>query len=128
MVWLELIGGFLVFLLFLALADRIDRRSEERFGYRPFALPNLAFMLIPHGVLVLRLLGPHEVVGISLPVVLTWGLTLLGAAALSLMLLILYRRTDPPVALVAAGMMLMGAPILLLSMLFRDLAGSAPGA
>jgi hypothetical protein len=127
MVWPELIGGFLLFLLFLGGAHALDRHAAGRFGYRPLALPNLAFMLIPHGALAVWALGPSQLAGGALPLALAWVLGLLGCAALILMLVVLYRRTSPVVALAAAGMMLIGAPVLLLSMLFRDLAESALG-
>lgn len=123
--WLALIGGFLLFLLFLGGAHGLDRHAADRFGYRPFALPNLALMLLPHGILVAWALGLawapdlHEAL---VPL-----LAALGAAALGLMLAILIRRTSPGMALVATLLMLAGASVLLPSMFFRDLAESPPG-
>lgn len=127
MVWLTLILGFLLFMGLIGVAHAMDRHAADRYGYRPFALPNLAFMLIPHGALAASVLGPSRLSGVPLSPALAWVLGVLGGAALILMLAVLYRRTSPGVALVAGGMMLIGAPVLLLSMLFRDLADSKPG-
>ena len=124
MVWVALIGGFAIFMGLLGSAHALDRRAAERYGYRPFALPNLAFMLIPHGVLAAWALGLRWEAGEPLTPALVGTL---GGAALVFMLVVLYRRTSPGVALAAAGLMLLGAPVLLLSVLFRDLAESRPG-
>lgn len=126
MVWLALIGGFLLFLLVLGAAQALDRHAANRFGYRPLALPNLAFMLIPYGALAASVLGPSRLAGEPLSPALDWVLGALGGAPLILMLAVLYRRTSPGVALAATGLMLIGGPVLLLSVLFRDLADSKP--
>jgi hypothetical protein len=126
-IWLELIGGFLLFMALLGGAHALDRRALERYGYRPFALPNLAFMLIPHGVLLAWILGRAPGAGLPLAPLLGWILVALGAGGLILMLAILLRRTSPGIALAAVVLMLAGAPVLLLSVLFRELSGAPLG-
>jgi hypothetical protein len=121
MVWLKLIGGFLLFMGLIGAAHALDRYAGDRYGYRPVAPPNLAFMLIPHGILVAWAAGLIRAPGLG------WALAVLGAGALSFMLVILQRRTSVFIAAAAAGLMLTAAPILLLSMLFSDLADSPPG-
>jgi hypothetical protein len=121
MIWLWLLGGFLLFIGLIALAHTLDRHAAGRYGYRPLALPNLAFMLIPHGILAAWAAGyaPTPVLG--------WALGALGAWALIFMLAILTRRTSAWVALAAAGLMTIAAPVLLLSMVFRAAAEGPPG-
>ena len=125
MSWLGLIGGFLLFMGLIGAAHALDRQTAERFGYRPFALPNLAFMLLPHGVLVAFGIAWRQG-GWDAPVP-ALALGAFALAALLFMGLILWRRTSIGVALAATGLMAVGAPILLVSMLFRELAESAPG-
>jgi hypothetical protein len=125
MVWLGLIGGFALFMGLIGTAHALDGYTANRFGYRPFALPNLAFMLLPYGALVGLAIAWRQG-GWDAPA-LAPTLGALALAALIFMLVILWRRTRAWIALVAIGLMVIGAPILLLSMLFRDLAGSAPG-
>lgn len=78
-------------------------------------------MLIPHGILAAWAAGyaPTPVLG--------WALGALGAWALIFMLAILTRRTSAWVALAAAGLMTIAAPVLLLSMVFRAAAEGPPG-
>lgn len=121
MVWLKLIGGFLLFVGLIGGAHALDRHAGDRYGYRPFALPNLAFMLLPHGVLAALAAGLMPAPGLG------WVLGALGVGALSFMLVVLHRRTNVVIASAATGLMLIAAPILLLSMLFRDLADAPPG-
>lgn len=125
MSWLGLIGGFLLFMGVIGVAHALDRQALERFGYRPFALPNLAFMLLPHGVLVAFVLAWRQ--GSWAAPVPALALGAFALAALLFMGVILWRRTSAGVALAAIGLMVVGAPILLLSMLFRELAESVPG-
>jgi hypothetical protein len=125
MVWLGLFGGFLLFIGLIGLADALDRHAAERYGYRPFALPNLAFMLLPQGVLAATAAASAQ--GITPGPVLAWVPFVFAGAALSFMLTVLWRRTSARIAVAATGLMAVGAPILLLSMLFRELAGSTPG-
>lgn len=120
MSWLWLLGGFLLFMGLIALAHALDRHAADRYGYRPLALPNLAFMLIPHGILA------AWVVGYAPTPVLGWALGALGAWALIFMLAILMRRTSAWVALAAAGLMTIAAPVLLFSMVFRAAAEGRP--
>lgn len=122
MVWLALIGGLVLFMGLIGGAHALDRYAEERFGYRPFALPNLAFMLIPHGVLAAWAGGWSRAPWPPLTPALGWALVALGGAALVFMLIILRRRTSLGIAAVAAGLMLIAAPVLVLSVLFRELA------
>jgi predicted branched-subunit amino acid permease len=125
MVWLGLVAGFLLFMGLIGLAHALDRHAAERFGYRPFALPNLAFMLLPQGAVAATAAASAQ--GISPGPVLAWVPFVFAGAALVFMLTILWRRTSPWIAVAATGLMAVGAPVLLLSVLFRDLAGSTPG-
>jgi len=125
MVWLGLVAGFLLFMGLIGLAYALDRHTAERFGYRPFAVPNLAFMLVPQGVLAATAAASAQ--GVSPGPVLAWVPFVFAGAASVFMLTILWRRTRPWIAVAATVLMAVGAPVLLLSMLFRDLAGSTPG-
>ncbi len=127
MVWLTLILGFLLFMGLISVAHALDRHAEERYGYRPFALPNLAFMLIPHGVLVAWAVGWARDAWPPLTPGLGWALGALAVAALILLLVVLQRRTSAGIAPVAVALMLLAVPVLLLSMLFRDLADAPSG-
>jgi ABC-type nitrate/sulfonate/bicarbonate transport system substrate-binding protein len=82
-------------------------------------------MLLPHGVLVAFVLAWRQ--GSWAAPVPALALGAFALAALLFMGVILWRRTSAGVALAAIGLMVVGAPILLLSMLFRELAESAPG-
>ncbi|MFY9975772.1 MAG: hypothetical protein WAK53_16055 [Chromatiaceae bacterium] len=125
MSWLGLIGGFLLFMGLIGVAHALDRQTAERFAYRPFAIPNLAFMLLPHGVLVAFVIAWRQ--GAWDAPVPALALGAFALAALLFMGVILWRRTSMGIALAATGLMVVGAPILLLSTLFRELAESAPG-
>lgn len=129
--WLWLAAGFLLFMGLIGSVHALDRYSAGRFGYRPFALPNLAFMLIPHGVLATAALGlrpgPDPLPGISLPPGMLWTMMALGAGALIFMAVTLTRRTNSWIALVATALMTAAASVLLLSVFFRDLAEAPPG-
>jgi hypothetical protein len=114
--WLWLLGGFLLFMGLIGLAHALDRHAAARYGYRPLALPNLAFMLIPHGILAAWAGGYAPTPGLR------WALGGLGAWALIFMLVVLTRRTSAWIALVAVGVMTIAAPLLLLSMVFRAVA------
>ncbi len=127
MVWLTLILGFLLFMGLIGVAHALDRHAEECYGYRPFALPNLAFMLIPHGVLVAWAVGWARGAWPPLTPGLGWALGALAVAALLFLLVVLQRRTSLGIALAGATLMLVAAPVLLLSMLFRDLADAPSG-
>ena len=132
MSWLLLIVGFLAFMALIRGAHALDDLVADRFGYRPFAPSNLAFMLIPHGVLLAAVLGWERAVGLvsgapgstsshvpeALPV-------LLGALAVGcvlLMLVILMRRTRVWIAVAATLLMCLAASVLLPSVAFRDMA------
>lgn len=121
MIWLWLLGGFLLFMGLIALAHTLDRHAAGRYGYRPLALPNLAFMLIPHGILAAWAAGYAPTPGLE------WALGALGAWALIFMLAILTRRTSVWIALVAVGLMTIAAPLLLPSMAFRAAAEGPAG-
>lgn len=127
MVWLTLILGFLLFMGLIRVAYALDRHAEERYGYRPFALPNLAFMLIPHGVLVAWAVGWGQDAWPPITPGLRWALGVLAVAALIFLLAVLQRRTSLGIALAGAGLMLVAAPVLLLSILFRDLEDAPSG-
>ncbi len=48
---LFIVLGFLVFMSLIWSVHATDRYALRRFGYAPFALPNVVFMLIPHSLL-----------------------------------------------------------------------------
>lgn len=125
--WLGLLGGFLIFMLFISAAQTLDRHAEARWGYRPLALPNLAFMLMPHGLLAAvalqRLAGP----GGQADAVPIWAAAVLAAILAGGMFWIIRKRTAPWVALAATLAMCAAASVLLASMLFRTLAEAPPG-
>ena len=127
MVWLMLILGFFLFMAVIGVAHAMDRHAEERYGYRPFALPNLALMLIPHGILVAWAVGWGQDARPSLSPGLVWALGALAVAALVFLLAVLQRRTSLGIALAGAGLMLVAAPVLVLSMLFRNLTDAPSG-
>jgi hypothetical protein len=118
MTLLALAAAFLLFVGLIWSVHRLDAHALDRYGYAPFALPNLLFMLIPHALLVLALqgTGPRELLA-----------TLAGAGMLAVLLLI-RSRTSGWVALYAAPVQLLAAPLLLFSVLFRRLAAGADGA
>ena len=124
--WLGLLGGFLVFMLFISAAQTLDRHVESRWGYRPLAPPNLAFMLIPHGILaaiVLRLVaGGGDAAGVPV-----WAAAVLASILAGGMFWIIRKRTEARVALAATLAMCAAASVLLASMLFRALAEAPSG-
>jgi hypothetical protein len=138
MAWLALLGAFFAFMASLGAVHALDRHAARRYGYRPFALPNLAFMLIPHGALLAWLgwiwafgaegdpSGTGTLAGLAMTPALVWILGAIGAAAALFMLLVLYRRTGPWIALAATLAMTLAASVLIPSMLFRDLAETPP--
>jgi len=112
MIFLALAGAFLLFMALLWSVHRVDGYAMERHGYAPFALPNLLFMLVPHGLLVLAVQGvePRELLA-----------TLAGAGMLAVLLLI-RSRTNGWIALFAAPLQLLVSPVLVFAVLFRRLA------
>ncbi len=108
-------------------AHALDRYGERRYGYLPFALPNLAFMLIPHGLLAVLVIQAHgapaapEVEALGGP---GFWVPAVAAAGASLgMFAIVRARTGGWLALVATLAMLCAASVLLFSVLFRVIAG-----
>jgi hypothetical protein len=114
---LPLAGAFLLFVGLIWSVHRLDVYALARYGYAPFALTNLLFMLIPHGLLILAIEGfePRELY-----------VTLAGAGTLAVLLLV-RARTNGWIALLAAPLQLAAAPVLIFSALFRRLAGEAEG-
>jgi uncharacterized membrane protein len=125
--------AFLAFMGLIILVQKVDRRAARRFGYRPFALPNLAFMLIPHGLLAAWLITwstgrpAAEAVLLPLPSAAQWMSALLGTAMAIGLFLILWRRTSAWIALFAVPVMAAGASVLLVSGLFGELARAGAG-
>jgi hypothetical protein len=134
---LALAAGFLAFMAVIGSVQAVDRFALGRYGYRPFALPNLAFMLIPHGMLAVWLAGvlapaadaPLDAALSALPgpIILPWGLAGLGVLMALGLFLILRVRANAWIGLFAVGLMMVGASVLLLSALFADLAQTASG-
>jgi hypothetical protein len=131
MAWLVLIGGFLAFMVGVGAVYALDDLAARRYGYRPFGPPNLAFMLIPHGVLlawlVSRMPGAEDGAIAGFPMAVVWGGTGLGVLAVGFMGLIVAARTRAWIAVAATAAMLAAASVLLLSVLFRDFARAPSG-
>lgn len=129
--WLGLIGAFLAFMAAMGAVYALDDLAARRYGYRPFAPPNLAFMLIPHGVLLAWLVaqapGAADGALAGLPMAVVWGGTGLGVLAVGFMGLVVVARTRVWIAVAATAAMLAGASVLLLSVLFRDFARAPSG-
>lgn len=127
MTLLALIGGFLLFMATIGAAHALDRYGERRYGYLPFALPNLAFMLIPHGLLSVLLVqanGVPAAPGVEVFSGPGFWVSALAAAGASLGMFVIVRaRTGGWLALVATVAMLFAASVLLFSVLFRAIAG-----
>ena len=128
--WLWLAAAFLLFTALIGSAHALDRYCAGRFGYRPLALPNLAFMLIPHGLLLAACSGlsPRGDIfdGLAAPPGASWILAGLAAGALIFMLVTLTRRTTAWIAVAATALMTAAASVLLFSVFFRDLAETPP--
>ncbi len=112
-------AGFLTFMGLIWCIHAADGYALARFGYAPFALPNALFMLIPHGLLLLAVQGNGHRELLA-------GLA--GAGLLGLLLLV-RSRTNGWLALFAAPVLLLGAPVVALAVLFRGFAqgGDRPG-
>lgn len=105
-------AGFIVFMGLVWSVHAVDAYSLEHFGYAPFVLPNTLFMLIPHGLLLLASQGSgyRDLL-----------VTLAGAGMLGV-LLIIKARTTGWLALYAAPVLLVAAPVVVFTVLFRELA------
>ena len=114
LVWL--LGAFLLFAAIIWSVHATDAYASARFGYAPFALPNVLFMLIPNALLLLtfRESGDQTQVLVTLA-----GLAMLG------MLLLVRSRTNGWIALFAAPLMLLCAPMLVFSIFFRGFSGES---
>jgi hypothetical protein len=110
---LWIVGAFLLFMAVILSVHAVDAHAEARYGYAPFAIPNVLFMLIPNGLLLLAVRAGGEQTQVLV--------TLAGAALLG-MLLLIRVKTNGWIALFAAPMLLLCAPVLVLSVLFRSLA------
>lgn len=128
--WLWIAAAFVLFTALIGSAHALDRYCSGRYGYRPLALPNLAFMLIPHGVLLAACSGPSPrgdlFHGLAAPPGASWVLAGLAAGALIFMLATLTRRTTAWVAVAATALMTAAASVLLFSVFFRELAQTPP--
>jgi hypothetical protein len=116
-VLLALAGAFLLFTGIIWSVHALDRHALARYGYAPFAPSNLLFMLIPHGLLLLSIQGGEHRELLA---------TLAGIGMLAVFLLV-RTRTNGWIALYAAPLQLVAAPVLLFAVLFRGLAGPRAG-
>ena len=120
-----LVLAFLAFMALIGAVYALDTWSSGRYGYAPFALLHVVAMLPASGALWtgLALTQGLDLAGSgwSAPVDPVWLLGLAAVAA-SAMGWIILRRTNPWVALFAAPVLLLAAPILVFSMLFRQVA------
>jgi hypothetical protein len=112
---LWILAAFLAFMAIIWSVHALDDYAIARYGYAPFAMPNLLFMSIPSGLLLLTILNGDS--GMQTQVL----VTLAGAAMLGIFLLI-KARTNGWIALFVAPMLLVFSPVLALSVLFRSLA------
>lgn len=113
MTLLWILTAFLAFMAIIWSVHALDDYAVARYGYEPFAMPNVLIMLIPNGLLLMAI--PDD--GGQTQVLLT-----LAGAAMFGMLLLIRAKTNGWVALVAAPVLLFGAPVLVFSVLFRGLA------
>ena len=105
-------AAFLVFLGLIWSVHRVDRYALARYGYAPFALPNVLFMLIPHGLLLAAIQsGEHQELFATL-----------AAVGLLAVFLIIKVRTNGWLSLYAAPLQLVAAPVLVFAVLFRRFA------
>ena len=114
MTLLAVAAGFLLFMGLIRAVHALDDYARARYGYAPFAIPNLLFMLIPHGLLLLAIQGtePREL----------WAG--LAGAGLLVVLLLIKSRTNGWIALLAAPLQLAAASVLVFAVFFRGLAQS----
>jgi len=108
-----LIGAFALFGALLRGAHALDAWAEARFGYRPLALPNLLFMAVPNGLLLLAFrddAAPTEV------------LLALAALATLACVHVIGSRINGWMALAITLLLLVFAPVLVFSVFVRDLA------
>jgi hypothetical protein len=125
MTFFALVLGFLAFMALIGVVYALDTWSGGRYGYAPFALLHVVAMLPASAALWtgLALTRGLNLVGAgwSVPADPVWLLGLAAVAA-SAMGWVILRRTNPWVALFAAPVLLLAAPILVFSMLFRQVA------
>jgi len=133
-----LLGLGAVFLAFMALigaVHAVDSWSLQRFGYAPFALINVLMMLVPSGAMLagVAILGGAEpggpafgALGLDRLALVVDPLWLCGLAACAgvAMAWLIGRRTNAWVALFSAPLLLLGAPVLVFSILFRTFAAA----
>ena len=113
---LWILGAFVAFVAFIWSVHTIDDYALIRYGYAPFAMPNVLFMLIPNSLLLFSIRNGSEQG--QLLVVLA-GTEMLG------MLLLVRSRTNLWIALFASLALAVGAPLLFFSVLFRGMAQAA---
>lgn len=108
-----LLGAFLIFMVIVWSVHAVDDYASAHYGYAPFALPNVLFMLLPNALLLFAIRDGGEQTQVLV--------TLAGAGMLG-MLLLVRSRTNGWIALFAAPMMLLCAPMLVFSLFFRGFA------
>lgn len=117
-----LVLGFLLFMAVIWAIHGLNRYAAERYGYEPFAPPNAALMCIPSLLLlsILSALPSLTVVPSLEPMVL--AKLLVWAFFLVAMFSLLAWRTNIWLAGIAAPILAVAAPIVLLTVLFQRLA------
>ena len=120
---LTLAIGFTVFMGLVWSVHRLNRVGAERFGYEPFAPPNAAFMCLP-SLLLYSALASLPAIGALPDAAEPAALVKLGLSGLFLlgMLGLLAWRSNLWIALYAAPVMLLAAPVVLLTVLYQRLA------
>ena len=113
--WLliSILVAFLAFMVAVWGVHATDDYALARYGYAPFAMPNVLFMLIPNAMLLVAIGGGGTETQLLVTLA---GLTMLA------MLLLVRSRTNGWIALFAAPLMLFCAPVLVFSVFFRGLA------
>lgn len=108
-----ILGAFLIFMAFIWGVHALDDYASARYAYAPFAMPNVLFMLVPHALLIftIRDSGALSLLLASLISVATLGIFVLVTS-----------RTNLWIALVCTPLMLLCAPLLVFTILFRGLA------
>lgn len=123
---LALLAGFALFMTLIAGVHALNRHARRRFGYEPLSLPNAALMCIPS----LLLLSAGQSAGDAGPAA-AWASEDtalaarlgLAAAIAGAMFALLAWRTSARVAALATPILTLAAPVVLMSLLFRRLAG-----
>jgi hypothetical protein len=110
LIWM--LGAFLLFIAAMWSVHMVDDYAMAHYGYAPFAIPNVLFTLVLHGLLLFVIRDGGEQTRLLV--------TLTGAATLGMFLLV-RSRTSGWIALFTVPILLFCAPLLVFSVFFRHL-------